>query len=190
MESALYSSKKIPDELLEELLSLTTNRNLTKLQKEKIGFLLARYIMDEDNDFKRNKVNHEGQTFAKSITSKPWALNLRYKKGQIKRHKKSLRERTKKDEEESKREPGSLIAEMYANKANDWIVSTNLHLISIPDLSLIGKGRIVGREEEGKGWIFKNDDIDQLKKRKKYLAIFEYDNSDSEKSIQGVIFEK
>ncbi|EKD83324.1 MAG: hypothetical protein ACD_39C00748G0001 [uncultured bacterium] len=46
----------------------------------------------------------------------------------------------------------------------------------------------MGRESEGGSWIFKDDQIDGMRRRKHYLAIFEYDNSDSEKSLQGMLF--
>jgi hypothetical protein len=104
------------------------------------------------------------------------------------RAKTPLRLRSKEDEEKSKRGPGRLIGELYANRSNDWIVSANLYLFSLPDLSLPGKGRIVGRENENEGWIFKDAQIDALKRRQQYLAVFEFDNSDSEKSIQGTLF--
>ena len=47
--------------------------------------------------------------------------------------------------------------------------------------------RIVGREEDGK-WVFKDNQLDNIKNRNFYLVIFEYDNSDSDKSIQGYIY--
>jgi hypothetical protein len=189
IEAAMYSKNKISDDVLEELLAITQKRSLTPIQKEKTGFLLARYIMNEDSEFSTNRTDHEGQAFVNSICSKPWSLNLKYKRGAVIRAKKPLRFRSKQDEEEkTKREPSQLLSELYANKANDWVVSANLYLFSLPDLSLMGNGRIVGRENENEGWIFKDEQIDGLKKRTQYLAVFEYDNSDSEKSIQGMIF--
>jgi hypothetical protein len=68
------------------------------------------------------------------------------------------------------------------------VVSANLYLFEIPQLSLLGEGRTVGREKEGQGWIFKDKQIDALRRRHQYLAVFEFDNSDSEKSLQGVLF--
>jgi hypothetical protein len=174
------------------LLQVATNRDLTDLQKERAGYILARYVMDSDNDFKRNKVDHAGQTFSKCITSKPWALSLSYLRGEIKRPSNTLdkRKNTDEEEEKQKREPSTLSVEMYANRPNDWIVSTNLHILALPELNLIGKGRIVGREEEKRGWMFKNGEIDEMQRRRDYLLIFEYDNSDSEKSIQGVVYRR
>ncbi len=192
LESYLYSGKQITDDLLESLLQVATNRDLTDFQKERAGYILARYVMDSDNDFKRNKINHSGQTFAKCITSKPWALSLKYLRGEIKKPSSTIDKRKNTDEEEEgqKREASTIIGEMYANRPNDWIVSANLHILALPELNLIGKGRIVGREEENKGWMFKSREIDEMKRRKNYLLIFEYDNSDSEKSIQGVIYRR
>jgi hypothetical protein len=194
IESALYSGQAITDDLLEELLRIADSSSLTPLQLERTGFLLARYIMNEDENFEKSRLNHEGQSFIKSICSKPWSLDLRFRRGEIKRAKKPLRlrknkdEENKEDEEKNKREPSSLVSELYANRANDWVVSANLYLFSLPELSLLGKGRIVGRENESEGWIFKNEAIDALKLRQRYLAVFEFDNSDSEKSVQGVLF--
>lgn len=189
IEASLYSGITIADDILEELLLLSEKRNLTPLQLEKTGYLLARYIMNEDEIFEKGRINHEGQSFVRSICSKPWALTIKHRRGEIKRAKKPLRFRKKEDEqEERKREPGSLVCELYANKSNDWVVSANLYLFSVPQLSLLGKGRIVGRENEKEGWIFKDAEIDSIKARNRYLAVFEFDNSESEKSIQGVLF--
>jgi hypothetical protein len=190
IEASLYSGAAISDDLLEELLHITESRILTPLQLEKTGYLIARYIMNDEESFEKGRINHEGQSFVKSICSKPWALTIRFKRGEIKRAKKPLRLRNDKEEEEpeTKREPSSLICEIYANRSNDWVVSANLYLFSIPELNLLGKGRTVGRENEKEGWIFKDEQIDALKARDRYLAVFEYDNSDSEKSIQGLLF--
>lgn len=189
-EASIYSREIVPDELLEQLLAMTMKNNLSVLQKERLGFLLARYVMDENDNEKKNRAEHSEVTFSNSITSKPWALRIKYKRGEIKKRKRPLSQSRKQTEDENKvkRAPGSLIAEIYANKTDDWLVSAKLHIFSLPDLSLIGKGRIVGREEEGKGWIFKNKEIDAMEKHKRYLLIFEYDNSDSVKNVQGVIF--
>lgn len=192
IEAALYSGQKIADDYLEELIQIAANNNLTPLQKERTGYLLARYVMDDDQKFNTSRVNHEGQSFIKNITSKPWALKLTHKRGEIKRATKPLTKRNLKEEEESeknKREPGQLIAETYANRAEDWVVSANLYLFALPELTLLGEGRVVGRENEGEGWIFKEEQIDQMKRGKSYLAVFEYDNSDSEKSLQGTLFQ-
>jgi tetratricopeptide (TPR) repeat protein len=190
IECSLYSGEKISDDLLEDLIQLAGNANLTPLQKERAGHLLARYVMDQDQKFDISKVNHDGQTFIRHITGKPWALSCIHKRGELKRATKPVTHRTGEDSEDnsSKREPGSLIAEIYANKPEDWVVSANLYLISLPDMNLLGTGRIVGRENEGEGWVFKDAQIDQMRRNKNYLAVFEYDNSDSEKSIQGLIF--
>ncbi|GAB4274047.1 MAG: hypothetical protein Kow0029_14150 [Candidatus Rifleibacteriota bacterium] len=189
IEASLYSGARISDDVIDELLTLSETKRLTPLQLERTGYLLARYIMNEDEHFEKSRINHDGQSFLKSICSKPWCLTLKHKRGEIKRAKKPLRLRNREEEkEEVKREPGALIAELYANRANDWVVSANLYLFSVPNLSLLGKGRIVGRENEKQGWIFKDEQIDSIKRGKRYLAVFEFDNSDSEKSIQGVLF--
>lgn len=191
IEATLYAGKKISDDILEDLLQLADNPSLTPLQKERTGYLLARYVMDEDEKFDTSRVNHSGQSFIKSISSKPWALKFTHKRGEVQRAKKPIINRSAKDEEkneEVKREPGSVIGEIYANRSDDWVVSANLYIIAMPELSLLGKGRIVGREEEGKGWVFKDAQIDEMRRRNKYLAIIEYDNSDGEKSIQGILF--
>ena len=91
------------------------------------------------------------------------------------------------EEDEIEREPGELIAEMYANKPDDWIVSSNMYLVSLPEMNILTTTRIVGREEDGK-WFFKDEQLDSIKNRAHYLVIFEHDNSDSEKSIQGYIY--
>ena len=117
------------------------------------------------------------------------------KKGSVKRIKdtKKDKQNLKKDdkakdkEDEIEREPGELIAEIYANKAEDWVVSSNLYLVALPEMNILTTTRIVGREEEGK-WIFKDNQLDSIKNRNYYLVIFEYDNSDSDKSIQGYIY--
>ena len=82
-----------------------------------------------------------------------------------------------------------LNAEIYANRTEDWLVSANLSLIALPDMTLLGKGKIVGREEEEKGWIFKSPEISDMKRGNRYLAVFEFSNSDNDKSIQGVLLD-
>lgn len=208
VESMLYSGQKVTDDAIEDLLTLTESPNLNKIQKSKLGYLLARYVMDEDSEFNTTRVNHEGQTFIRSFMGKPWAINIRHRRGarkpktesKKKDYKNTLRktgkkfeevekekEKEKDEDDESEFEPGELVAEMYANKAEDWIVSSNMYLVSLPDLSILTPTRVVGREENGK-WFFKDDQIDSIKNRNRYLVIFEYDNSDSEKSIQGALF--
>lgn len=190
LEAGLYSGQTVTDDVIEELLKIAGSPILTPLQQEKTGYLLARYIMNQDENFDKTRINHEGQSFVKSICSKPWSLNLAFRRGEIIRAKKPLRDRKKEDEEDekNKREPSSLISELYANRPNDWVVSANLYLFSLPDLGMLAKGRIVGRENEKEGWIFKDELIDGLRRGQRYLAVFEFDNSDSEKSIQGVLF--
>jgi len=193
IESMLYSGQKSSDSLLEELLKLSRNSSLSPLQKERNGYLLARYVMDEDKNFASSKIDHAGQSFIKSISSKPWAIELSFKRGEVKRAKKPVRSRNLSEQdadESSKREPGSILAEIYANRPEDWVVSANLYLVALPEFALLGKGRIVGREDSENGtWVFKDEEIDRLRRKNQYLAIFEYDNSDSEKSLQGVIFQ-
>lgn len=194
IESMLYSGRRVSDDLLEEMIQLTGNPSLTPLQKERAGFILARYIMDEDSKFEKSRVNHAGQSFVKNICGKPWALDLVYRRGEIKRAKKPVQSRSSKDEEteedSNRREPGSMLAEIYANRPEDWVVSANLYLVALPELAMSAKDRIVGREDGESGkWVFKDAEIDKLRRKNRYLAIFEYDNSDSEKSLQGIIFQ-
>lgn len=191
VEAMLYSGMTITDDLFEEMVALSSNDSLTPLQSERIGYLLARYVMDADENFSKRRIDHEGQSFIRSITGKPWALSLTHRRGVVKRAKKPVRSRNIKEQEkdeEVEREPGSLITEIYANRPEDWVVSANLYLLTLPEMHLLGTGRIVGRENEEEGWIFKDDQIDALRRRQRYLAIFEYDNSDSEKSLQGMLF--
>lgn len=191
VEAKLYAGQVITDDLLDEMLVLSENDSLTPLQSERIAYLLARYVMDDDEKFSTRRIDHEGQSFIKSITGKPWAIEISHKRGGVKRAKQPVRSRDLKkqaEDEEVEREPGSMEAEIYANKHEDWVVSANMYLIALPELHLLGTGRIVGRESEGEGWIFKDDQIDGMRRRKRYLAIFEYDNSDSEKSLQGLLF--
>ncbi len=191
VEAMLYSGMTITDDLLEEMVALTENDSLTPLQMERVSYLLARYVMDADERFSQRRVDHEGQSFVKSITGKPWALELTHRRGVVKRAKKPVRSRDLKEQdadEEVEREPGSLIAEIYANRPDDWVVSANLYLVTLPEMHLLGTSRIVGRESEGEGWVFKDDQIDAMRRRQRYLAIFEFDNSDSEKSVQGITF--
>jgi tetratricopeptide (TPR) repeat protein len=192
VEAKLYAGQVITDDLLEEMLALSENDSLTPLQSERIAYLLARYVMDADEKFSIRRIDHEGQSFIKCITGKPWAIEITHRRGVVKRAKEPVRSRDlKKQEEEEgvKREPGSIAAEIYANKPEDWVVSANMYLITLPEMHLLGTGRIVGRESEDEGgWVFKDDQIDGMLRRKHYLAIFEYDNSDSEKSLQGLLF--
>ena len=193
IESMLYSGQKSSDALLEELLKLGKNSSLTPLQQERTGYLLARYVMDDDSRFAHGKIDHAGQSFIKSISAKPWALDLSFKRGEVKRAKRPVHSRklSEQDTDESaKREAGSLLAELYANRPEDWVVSANLYLVALPEFALLGKGRIVGREDSENGrWVFKDEEIDRLRRNNQYLAVFEYDNSDSEKSLQGIIFQ-
>ncbi|OIP21491.1 hypothetical protein AUK22_11535 [bacterium CG2_30_54_10] len=194
LEADLYGGSKISDESLEEVLGLAFDKELTPLLKEKIGFLLARYVLAQDKDFKNGKLEGEGQTFVRSYLGKPWALHVKFERGRAqagppktKRRGVAAKNAPPPVEEPAKADPSSLVCEMYANRPDDWIVSVNLNLIELPQLSLLGKGRIVGREEEGKGWIFKGEDIDEMRRGGHYLAIFQFDNSESEKSNQGVL---
>ncbi|HEY9071629.1 MAG TPA: hypothetical protein VIV61_15315 [Candidatus Ozemobacteraceae bacterium] len=225
LETELYAGRHVADELIEELLGLSIDRQLSPLLKERLGFLLARYVMGEAAEFKQGKLEGEGQTFVKAITGSPWALTLKYRRGDWlspdqapagepqettkaapEGGKKPLAARGKRPssesermfnafpERESTREPrrrdfATLQAEIWANRPEDWITSANLNLVALPQMTLLGKGRIVGREEEGKGWFFKGEDIDELRRGGRYLAIFEFANSDSEKSLQGILFE-
>lgn len=191
VEALLYSGQRVTDDVLQDMLELSSNKYLNLLQKEKLGYLLARYIMDEDASFDTSRVNHEGQNYIRSITSKPWTLDIKRRRGELKTASKPIKKRSFKEDEkneESEREPGELIVEMYANKSEDWIVSANMYLVSLPDMNILTPTRVVGREDDGK-WYFKDEQIDLMKRSNKYLAIFEYDNSDSEKSIQGCIFQ-
>lgn len=205
LEAMMYTGQKLTDDAIEELLALAENKNLNRIQLNKIGYLLGKYVMDEDTKFDITPTNHEGQNFVKSLLGKPWALTLKHKHGakksepkaKRKNYKNSLRKDSKKfeevekdlqdNDEESKYEPGELVAEMFANKPEDWIVSVNMYLVSLPELSIITPTRVVGREDGGY-WHFKDDQLNNIRPRKNYLAIFEYDNSDSEKSTQGTLF--
>lgn len=193
IEAMLYSGEQLTDDCIEDLVSLSDNKYLNQIQKSKLGYLLARYVMDEDSEFDTSRVNHEGQNFVRSFLGKPWALDLKYKKGKVKRIKNTKKSgqgdiaSKKEEKEEIEHEPGELIAEMYANRAEDWIVSSDIYLVALPELNILTTTKIVGREEDGK-WVFKDDQLDAVKKRNHYLVIFEYDNSDSEKTIQGYIY--
>ncbi|HNW33614.1 MAG TPA: hypothetical protein PKM25_01680 [Candidatus Ozemobacteraceae bacterium] len=225
LEAELYAGRKVADELLEELLAVSIDRQLSPMLKERLGYLLARYVMGEAEDFKKGKIEGEGQTFVKAIIGSPWALALKFKRGdwlrpdQAPSGDSTSTERTKTatakngellkksrptgestrmfnafPERKSVKEPrrrdfATIEAEIYANRSEDWITSANMNLIALPQMTLLGKGRIVGREEEGKGWFFKGEDIDELRRGGRYLAIFEFANSDSEKSLQGILFE-
>ena len=197
IEALLYSGERLTDDCIEDLVSLSENKYLNQIQKNKLGYLIARYVMDEDSEFNTSLVNHEGQNFIRNFLGKPWALNLKYNKGKIKRVEKNQKSKrnnrnslTKEEEKpEIEREPGEFVAEMYANKAEDWIVSSNMYLVALPEMSILTTSRIVGREEDGK-WSFKDDQLDAIKNRNHYLVIFEYDNSDSDKSIQGYLYDK
>ncbi len=191
IEASLYSQTRVSDDYLETLLQIAMEKNLSPLQKERAGYLLARYIMDDDQKFDTTLVNHDGQSFTRSITARPWQIKLDHRRGAVKKAQKPVIERTgtEEDNQGAEREPGELKAEIYANRPEDWVVSANLYIFSLPELNMLTEGRVVGREQEGEGWIFKDNAIDKLVRRRNYLAVFEYDNSDSEKSIQGSIFQ-
>lgn len=225
LETELYAGRRVADDLLEELLGAAIDRQLSPMLKERLGYLLARYVMGEAESFKKGKFEGENQTFVKAIIGSPWALSLKYRRGdwlkpneapggesgsskpspdvsakaaQAVRKKQPAAESERLFNafpvRESKREPrrrdfATLEAEIYPNRSEDWITSANLNLIALPQMTLLGEGRIVGREEEGKGWFFKGEDIDEMRRGGRYLAIFEYADSDSEKSLQGILFE-
>lgn len=202
LEADLYGNVRVADEMLEEIVGLAFDPELTPLQMERVGFLLARYLMSEDRQFGQGRLEGEGQSFARSWLGKPWTLQLRYERGRVPSpppggvRRSPAGQRASPGEmppgsgrgaEDVKPENSSLIAEIYVNRPDDWITSVNLHLIELPQFTLLGKGRLVGREEEGKGWIFKGDDIDELKRNHRYLVLLEYDTSEGEKSTQGVL---
>lgn len=199
IEAMLYSGQKLTDDSIEELLSLTENKHLNSLQKNKLAYIIARYIMNDDMEFNTSPVNHEGQNFIRSYLGRPWAIDIKHKRGKLKhsvqtrsRRRNSLEkakpEEKMQEKDEAEREPGELIAEIYANKAEDWIVSANLYIVDLPGMNILNNVRIVGKEEEGR-WHFRDEQIDRMKKNNPYLIIFEYDNSDSDKSIQGYIID-
>ncbi len=197
IEAMLYSGMQLTDDCIEDLIFLSGSKSLNQIQKSKLGYLIARYVMDEDSEFNNSRVNHEGQSFIRNFMGKPWAVDLKYKKGRKiksdkkknKKSKSSLKsdEKDKDKDEDTEREPGEIIAEMYANRTEDWIVSVNAYLVALPEMNILTQTRIVGREEDGL-WHFKDDQLDAVKNRSNYLVIFEFDNSDSEKSIQGYIY--
>lgn len=202
LEADLYGGVRVADEMLEEIVGLAFDPDLTPLQKERVGFLLARYMMSEDREFGKGRLEGEGQSFARAWLGKPWTLNLRYERGRVPSRPSARASRppagpkpapgagtpgATPGADEANPENSSLIAEMYVNRPEDWIISVNLHLVELPHFTLLGKGRLVGREEEGKGWIFKGDDVDELKRDHRYLVLLEYDTSEGEKSTQGVL---
>jgi len=193
LENDLYGGNKVPDESIEEILGIAMNKTLSLLMKERIGFLLARYVLGDEIRFKSGPLESDSQTFVKSITGKPWVLKWSFKRGdktpseEPKTPRRKAAPPSRQPEPEKKRDSGSLLMEMYANRPDDWIISANLNLLTLPQISLIGKGRLVGREEEEKGWVFKGEDVDELRRGGHYLAIVEFANSDSEKSFQGIL---
>lgn len=186
-EAELYAGKKIGDEVLFDLLKMSLDKQLSPLMRERIGFLLARCVLGEDKDFKQGRLEGEGQTFIKSITSKAWALKVNYEKGSFRRAQPV--NAVSGIASETVGEAAGLNAEIYANRPEDWLVSANLSLIALPEMNLLGKGRIVGREEEGKGWVFKSPEISEMKHGNRYLVVFEFANSDNDKNIQGVLLD-
>ncbi|MBF0408050.1 MAG: hypothetical protein HQM10_11885 [Candidatus Riflebacteria bacterium] len=220
-ENLLYSGKNVTDDFLDEVVKISLENDLSPILRERIGYLLARYLNDQETEFKSGKLEGEGQGFVKSVTSSPWVLSLKLLRGKEqpkndedrekrRRERRERRERKDTDEsgiprkeikppekeksdssqdEKSKNgESSSLIAEVYANRKDDWVTSADMHLIALPSMTLIGKGRIVGKEEERIGWVFNSEEVDALQKGNTYLAVFEFANSDSEKSTCGIIF--
>ena len=206
LENLFYAGKALPDEGMEELLSLSSDPDFSPLLRERIGSLLGRILMAQDKKFKPGKLDSEGMWFTRQILEKPIAFTIRYEKGKVlpedPKEKKTRRrepirdsssqlvglQRESQPRSPEKRDESSLIVEVFANRAEDWLTSVNLNLVELPTMKLLGKGRVVGREEEGQGWVFKSSDIDELRPNGKYLALLEYTNSDSEKTYQGSLF--
>ncbi len=190
-ESLIYSGAAVPDDLIENLVELVEQKDLTLLQRERLGYMLARYVMAEDLDPNLSKIKHDSQNYVRTIFSAPWAITATHKKGQVKRVVKALKDRQSAEdgvEEDAEREVASIDLEVYCNVPDDWVVSASMYVVALPELALLDPDKIVGKEE-GNIWHFKDEKINQLKRKNNYLLIIEYDNSDSEKSIQGVLLE-
>lgn len=189
-ECLFYTNAALTDDMIENLINLAGKNDLTSMQLERLASLLAGYVMNKDLEENKSLVRHESQQFIRNIFSAPTALSVRLKKGELKRVSKELKDRKKPDDgvaEDAEREISSLIVEAYVNKPDDWITSTSAYIVELPEMAHLGKGRIVGREESGE-WEFKDERINSFRRNNQYLIIIEYDNSDSEKSIQGILF--
>jgi tetratricopeptide (TPR) repeat protein len=190
-EALIYGQVAVPDDLIENLIELVSQKDLTTLQRERLAYMLARYVMAADLEPDLSKTSHEAQGFVRTIFTAPWAIEAKHKRGRVKRVAKTLKDRQSADDgvdEDAERELSSINLEVYCNVPEDWVVSASMYVIALPELALLDKDRIVGKES-GNNWEFKDEKLDQLKRKNNYLLVIEYDNSDSEKSIQGILLE-
>lgn len=190
-EALIYGQVAVPDDLIESLIELVSQKDLTTLQRERLAYMLARYVMAADLEPDLSKTSHEAQGFVRTIFTAPWAIEAKHKRGRVKRVAKMLKDRQSADDgvdEDAERELSSINLEVYCNVPEDWVVSASMYVIALPELALLDKDRIVGKES-GNNWEFKDEKLDQLKRKNNYLLVIEYDNSDSEKSIQGILLE-
>ncbi len=203
LEAAIYGGEVIIDTVLEEVLQVAIGRGQSSLMRDRIGNLLARYLVSNDQNFTRGRIDGAHQSFAKALLSQPCALNLGFERPappkdtstdtpinrRRERRHKNLNAAPAGNPEATETNSASLLAEITANKAEDWVVSASISLVELPRLVLLGKGKLVGKEE-GEGsmiWRFKGADIDELRRGGHYLAILEYTNSDNDPSLQGTL---
>jgi tetratricopeptide (TPR) repeat protein len=190
-EALLYDQQAVPDDLIESLVELVGQKDLTSLQRERLAYMLARYVMGADLEPNLSKTKHESHGYVRTIFTAPWAIEAKHKLGRVKRVAKPLKDRRSAEDgvaEDAERELSSIELEVYCNAPEDWVVSASMYVIALPELALLDQDKIVGKES-GNTWEFKDEKLDQLKRKNNYLLVIEYDNSDSEKSIQGILIE-
>lgn len=78
-ESLVYSNQIIEDDLIEELITLALEKKLNPLQRERLGYILGRYILHSKPEYSKDILNPESKSFTFRWLNTPWTISVKYK---------------------------------------------------------------------------------------------------------------